>query len=127
MSTREFYEAFKFLWDEKFWAYLFFFSIPVSVPLSRTSLKVFLLVFFLNFLFKLRKLKLEKVDFIVLSFPAYQFITLLFKGEFINFLRVPNGILPSLSYLLRFSTVDVVRALKIFLIGSSVLSFAVIL
>ena len=127
MSTRKFYEAFKFLWDERFWAYLFLFSIPVSVPLARTSLKVFLLVFFLNVLFRLRKLKLEKVDFIVLSFPAYQFITLLFKGELINFLRVPNGILPSLSYLLRFSAVDVVRALKIFLIGSSVLSFAVIL
>ncbi len=90
--------------------------------MARISVKLLLVFFLFNLAVAKVRLKATREDYLILSFPAYQLFTSLFKGDFLSFLRAPNGLTPSLSYLLRFSGIDPVKGLNLFLLGASLLS-----
>ena len=116
---KNFYEAFI---NGKLFAYLLLFSIPVSIPLTRLSVKFLFVWFILSLLFLKAKPEILKKDLIALLFPLYQLFLSAFKGALTAFLRAPNGLTPVLSYWVRFSDVDIVRGLNLFLLGAALLS-----
>jgi len=118
-STKNLYEAFI---NGKLFAYFLLFSIPVSIPLTRLSVKFLFVWFILSLLFLRAKPKIVKKDLIALLFPLYQLSLSAFKGTLTAFFRAPNGLTPVLSYWVRFSEADVVRGLNLFLLGAAFLS-----
>jgi O-antigen ligase len=107
--------------------YLFFLSLPLSIPLTRLVVKLFLVWFVVNLFVSKAKFRLSFSDFAAFLFPTYQSFALSLKGEFLSFLRAPNGLVPVVPYLFKFTQFKVVKALTFLWVSSALLALGVIL